>query len=228
MSDISEHSSRKKTRFAWSGATALLLATLICLLTACMALADGRYSSLVTSVKPAVGGVQVSVLGSDNQMRLANRSTVPVTVFGYQGDAVGRVLPDGTVQVNRASPSYWINQERMGGTAIPSDASVKAAPRWTTVNRTGVLMWHDHRMHWMGASPPPIVKDSGKRTRIFNYSVPITVGSTPGRVTGTLWWVGDGGGAPGWAIPALVILVIAGGLLVLLVRRRRAAEEQSR
>ena len=221
MSDISEHSSRKKTRFAWSGATALLLATLICLLTACMALADGRYSSLVTSVKPAVGGVQVSVLGSDNQMRLANRSTVPVTVFGYQGDAVGRVLPDGTVQVNRASPSYWINQERMGGTAIPSDASVKAAPRWTTVNRTGVLMWHDHRMHWMGASPPSAVKDAAKRTRVLDYVIPIRVGSAAGSISGTLWWLGAPKGTPLTPFIILIGVALLGAVGVFVIRRRR-------
>ena len=209
-------------------ATAVLVACVLCAVTPGQAAADARYSSVVTSVTPPVKGLKLTVLGSDNFMSLQNSSGSAITVTGYDGEPMGRILPDGSVQVNLKSPSYWLDQERMGTAPVPARANAKAAPQWKTVDKTGVLIWHDHRMHWMGASPPPIVKDSGKRTRIFNYSVPITVGSTPGRVTGTLWWVGDGGGAPGWAIPALVILVIAGGLLVLLVRRRRAAEEQSR
>ena len=208
-------------------ASALLLAVLAALVSSAGASADARYSSVVTAVNPVEPGVQVSVMGSDNQMRLANRSTVPVTVFGYQGDAVGRVLPDGTVQVNRASPSYWINQERMGGTAIPSDASVKAAPRWTTVNRTGVLMWHDHRMHWMGASPPSAVKDAAKRTRVLDYVIPIRVGSAAGTISGTLWWLGDPKGAPLTPFIILAGVALLGAVGVLAIRRRRGKNADS-
>ena len=209
-------------------AVAALAACLVAALLPGRAAADARYSSVITSVTPPVKGLKLTVLASDNFMRLQNSSGSVITVTGYDGEPMGRVLPDGSVQVNLKSPSYWLDQERMGTAPVPATANAKAAPQWNTVDKTGVLIWHDHRMHWMGTSPPPIVKDSGKRTRIFNYSVPIAVGSTPGRVTGTLWWVGDGGRPPGWAIPALVILVLGGGLLVILVRRQRAAEEQSK
>ena len=85
----------------------------------------------------------------------------------------------------------------------------------------------DARYSSVITSVTPPVKDTGKRAKIFDYAVPLVVGTTPAKVTGVLWWVGDGGGAPGWAIPAMVILVLAGVALIVVVRRRRARNEQA-
>jgi hypothetical protein len=72
--------------------------------------------------------------------------------------------------------------------------------------------------------PPPQVKDKGKRTKIFNWQVPIKVGATPGTVDGQLFWVPEEGTkTPLGAIVALVVVVFAGLALVFVVRRRRRA-----
>jgi hypothetical protein len=203
---------------------ALLFAVSACLSVPGVAAADQRYSSVVNNIRPATSGLQVTVLGSDSEMRLANRSGKDVAVVGYDGEELGRVLSDGSVQVNLTSPSYWLNQERMGGVNPPPSAKVGARPNWKTVNRTGVLIWHDHRMHWMGTGVPPAVKDQAKRTRVWNYKVPILVGGKPAAIDGTLWWVGQHEGAPIEAFIglALIIFVVLGSALV--VRRRRATE----
>lgn len=71
--------------------------------------------------------------------------------------------------------------------------------------------------------------DSGKRvvveerkTKVFDWEVPIRVGGRQGGVTGTLTWNGrpDDGFPKGAAI-ALAAVVVAGSLLVVVVRRRR-------
>ncbi|MCX6394162.1 MAG: hypothetical protein NTY57_04840 [Solirubrobacterales bacterium] len=214
-------------RLVGRGASALLLAVLSALVFSAGAFADARYSSVVTAVKPVEPGVKLTVLGSDSQMRLANYGSKVVTVLGYKGEAVGRVLPDGTVQVNLASPSYWLNLERSGGSSIPATAYAKAIPVWKEVNRTGVLVWHDHRMHWMGPSPPSAVKDAAKRTRVVDYVIPIRVGASAGTISGTLWWLGDPKGAPLTPFIILAGVALLGAVGVLAIRRRRGKNADS-
>ena len=201
---------------------ALLFAVSACLSVPGVAAADQRYSSVVNNIRPATSGLQVTVLGSDSEMRLANRSGMDVAVVGYDGDQLGRVLSDGSVQVNLTSPSYWLNQERMGGVNPPPSAKVGARPDWKTINRTGVLIWHDHRMHWMGTGVPPAVKDQAKRTRVWNYKVPILVGGKPVSIDGTLWWAGQDEGAPAGAFVCLALIVFVTLGAVFAARRRRA------
>ena len=50
----------------------------------------------------------------------------------------------------------------------------------------------DHRIHWMSPVVPPQVKDQEKRTKIFDWQVPIEVGSRRGAVAGELFWVASG------------------------------------
>ena len=197
---------------------AATVATTLALLGGAPASADPRYRSIVTSVRPSTPGLSVSVTGYDENLRLVNRSSKPVTVFGYRGDAIGRVLADGAVQVNASSPSYRLNQERSGMVSELPAADPRAPAHWQTVNRTGVLTWHDHRMHWMGGSPPPAVRDTATRLKIWDYRVPIRVGTAPGNISGSLWWVGAEDSEPAW--PFIVLGLVAAVLVVLIIRRR--------
>ena len=55
---------------------------------------------------------------------------------------------------------------------------------------------------------PPQVKDEDKRTKVFDWRVPIRVGSQPAQLTGTLFWQpATASGVPTAAIVALVVLV---------------------
>lgn len=183
---------------------------------------DPNFRSIPSGVMPAVAGVRVEAVNYDDALQLTNRSDRTVVIEGYDGEPYARLLPDGTVQVNRRSPATYLNDERYGGSPVPASASAEAEPQWRTVDRTGRLSWHDHRMHWMGSGRPPAVRDAGTRTKVFDYEIPLRVDGRPATIAGTLFWVGEpGGGMPAWAIVALLALAAAAVALVLIVRRRR-------
>ncbi len=181
-----------------------------------------NYRSNITKIVPSVHGLSLEVLEFADRLVLTNHTGKTVTVYGYQGEAYARVMADGTVQVNTRSPAYYLNQNFYGDVNVPSSASPTATPNWTVIDRTGQLEWHDHRIHWMSPAPPPQVKNKGKRTKIFNWQVPIKVGATSGTVDGQLFWVPEEGTkTPLAAIVALVVVVLAGLAFVFAVRRRR-------
>ncbi len=183
-----------------------------------------HYRSTITAVRPSVPGLSLQVLEFADRLQLTNHSGQTVTVYGYQGEPYARVLADGTVQLNTRSPAYYLNQNFFANVTVPASASPSAPPQWTTVDRTGQLEWHDHRIHWMSPSIPPQVKDQGKRTKIFDWQVPIRVGASTGAVSGELVWTPESGTkTPASAIAALAAIIVLGLLFVLFVRRRRAA-----
>lgn len=184
-----------------------------------------NYRSNITSVVPNVPGLSLEVLEFADRLVLRNNTGKTVTVYGYQGEPYARVLADGAVQVNTRSPAYFLNQNFYGNVNVPASASPTATPDWTVVDRTGELEWHDHRIHWMSPVLPPQVKDRSKRTKIFDWQVPIQVGAKPGVVAGQLFWVPEEGTkTPIGAIVALVAVALAGLVLVFVVRRRRRAD----
>jgi hypothetical protein len=156
---------------------------------------------------------------------MINRTGKTVAITGYEREPYARLRADGTVEVNRRSPTHYLNEERYGGTPVPNSADPEAPPRWQTVSRTGRFEWHDHRIHWMSKDTvPPQVKDEDERTKVFDWGVPIRVGSQPAQLTGTLFWQpATASGVPTAAIVGLVVLAAATLALFLVTRRRRAA-----
>lgn len=190
---------------------------------------DPNFRSVVTSIKPLAPGLTAEVLNYDSHLSLVNRTRQVVVVNGYdRGDQVARLLPDGTVQVNLLSPSYWLNQDRLGRAAVPASADRSAAPNWKTLDRTGRYTWHDHRIHWMGASSPPQVTNQATRTKLFGWQVPLTVGDRRTEIFGNLVWVGSQSNLPLAAVVAIVVLAVALAAAAFAVRwRSRATNEQS-
>ncbi len=181
-----------------------------------------NYRSNITQITPEVPGLHLEVLEFADRLLLRNQTGKTVTVYGYQNEPYARVLADGAVEVNERSPAYYLNQNFYGEVNVPSSASPTAAPDWVLVDRTGQFEWHDHRIHYMSPALPAQVKDKGKRTKIFNWQVPIAVGSKAAAVDGQLFWVPEQGTkTPVAAIVALVLIALAGLALVLVVRRRR-------
>jgi hypothetical protein len=181
-----------------------------------------HYRSTIARVTPALPGVTVSVLNYDDRLQLQNATDRTVVVFDYRGKPYARLLPDRSVEVNTNSEAYYLNDDRYGQVAVPK--GLGAQPRWKLVDRTGRFEWHDHRIHWMSTSDPPQLKDKNVRTHIFDWSVPIQVGTTRGAIAGSLTWVPFGGGSlPAGAIGALVALVVLSGVAAIVVRRRRDA-----
>jgi hypothetical protein len=181
-----------------------------------------NYRSNVTIVEPRVPGLGIQVLEFADRLQLTNHTGRTVTIYGYSNEPYARVLANGAVELNTRSPAYYLNQSFYGQVNVPASASAAATPQWTVVDRTGQLEWHDHRIHWMSPVPPPQVKDKGKRTKIFNWAVPIQVGARSGSINGQLFWAPEEGAkTPVGAIAALVAIALLGLALVIYVRRRR-------
>jgi MYXO-CTERM domain-containing protein len=207
---------------------ALALAATVVLVTAPAAAAhqgNPNYRSVVDSVTPAVKGLTLHVLNYDDRFELTNHSGRTVTVQGYDGEPYARVLADGTVEVNKRSPAYYLNDDRYADVKVPASADPKAPPQWSVVDRTGRLQWHDHRMHWMSQSLPPQVKDKSRRTKVFDYAIPLRVDAQRASVRGTLFWQpAEGGGAPVGMFIVLGALALIAIAAVAVVRRRRSGE----
>ncbi len=181
-----------------------------------------NYRSTITSVSPQASGLTLQVLQFSDRLLLRNETGRTVSIEGYEGEPYARVQPNGTVEVNTASPAYYLNQSFYGNVTVPPSATAKATPHWQVVDRTGQFEWHDHRIHWMSPALPPQVKDKGKRTLIFDWHVPIAVGAQKGTVAGQLYWTPESSSAPVAAIVVGGVIVLLGVLLVIVVRRRRA------
>jgi hypothetical protein len=181
-----------------------------------------NYRSVIDRVSPKLPGLRLQVLNLDDRLELQNTTGRTVVIKGYQGEPYARLLGDGTVEVNRNSPAFYLNGNRTSTGTVPANAKPGATPDWKVVDRAGRFQWHDHRIHWMSTITPKQVTDKSKRTKVFDWKVPMQVGRTSGSVDGTLFWAGTGGGgAPVGAIGALVAIALAGLAAVVVVRRRR-------
>jgi hypothetical protein len=181
-----------------------------------------EYRSFITAIDPHVAGLELQVLEFADRLQLTNHTGRTVTIYGYEHEPYARALANGTVEVNTHSPAYFLNQNFYGDVNVPSYATAQAAAHWVVVDRTGQFEWHDHRIHWMSPVTPPEVKDKGKRTKIFNWQVPIQVGAQKGNVKGELFWVPESSKTPTAAILALIVFCVLAVAFVLFVRRRRS------
>ena len=151
--------------------------------------ANFNFRSYITGVSPNPPGLSIEVLEFADRLLLRNHTGRTVTVYGYSGEPYARVLANGTTEQNVRSPAVYLNTNFYANVTVPPSANASAPPKWVVVDRTGSFEWHDHRIHWMSLVTPPQVKDKGRRTKIFNWSVPIAVASKTGAVSGQLFWV---------------------------------------
>lgn len=183
-----------------------------------------NFLSQVDAITPRGDGVTVDVLNRDDRLLLQNTSGEDVLIRGYANEPYARIDADGTVLVNRNSEAYYINDERDGNVPVPEGVSSEEPPVWEEVSRAGRFEWHDHRMHWMAEGDPENVTDPDRRTKVFDWEVPIEVGGQAGAITGTLFWTPvASSGLPLPAIFAFAALLVALCVAVVVVRRRRGA-----
>jgi hypothetical protein len=186
--------------------------------------ADADVVSELRGVRPPVDGLELEVAGGDRFLVLTNSTGEEVVVKGYDDEPYLRFLPNRVVQVNERSPSKYANEDRYALRPVPSTANSEAPPRWREVSENGSYRWFDHRIHLMEKGTPPQVKDEDKRTKIFDWSVPLTVGGDSGEVLGTLEWVpaSSSDASPLLFVGLGALALLIGGGAVLLIRRRRA------
>jgi hypothetical protein len=211
------------SRARWVG----LLAAFALLLPVPAASAHGgnpNFRSVINGVTPKVPEVSFQVLDYDSYMQLLDQHGHEVMIYGYEEEPYARILANGTVQVNQRSPATYLNDNRFAEVTVPPIANAKAPPLWKTVDESGTFIWHDHRMHYMSPDTPPQVTDKGRKTKIFDYAIPISVDGKKGDIDGTLFWVGSANASKLPFILIGIAIVLGGGVLVLFVRRRRPDE----
>lgn len=185
-----------------------------------------NYRSVIKKVTPSVPEVSFQVLNYDSYMQLEDQHGHEVLIYGYEGEPYARILKNGTVQVNKRSPALYLNESRFAEVTVPPIADAKAPPQWETFDHSGNFVWHDHRMHYMSPDLPPQVKDKGKKTKIFDYEIPLRIDGRKGHIDGTLYWVGPASTSKTPFIVAGIAIVLLGGLGVLILRRRRRGEDE--
>jgi hypothetical protein len=212
-------------------ASALVAAALVALSTSPAAVAHGGgaakgYGSMVTSVSPA-GSVDAVVLDGDDRLQLRVDDGRVVVITGYEGEPYLRFGPDGVFE-NVRSPAAYLNDDRYGKVELPDSADPDAPPEWERVAPGGrAFDWHDHRIHWMAATYPPVVaRDPSMAHHVFDWKVPGTIDGAPLTVAGSL----DYEPPPGESFPRillvpLVVLIVLGVGLVVLRHRRAGREE---
>jgi hypothetical protein len=193
-----------------------------------------NYETKLDAIRPAVRGLSVTTEGGDRYLVVKNDSGKTVSIAGYDDEPYLRFLPNGDVQANTNSPATYLNAIRFGtpeNVTIPRSALASSKVKWKKVASGGSYRWFDHRIHWMEKDPPPVVKDESKRTKIFDWQVPVKAGTTPVTLAGTLSWVptaaSSSGGLSGGAVAAIVagVIVLLALIALLLRGRRRAAAE---
>jgi hypothetical protein len=213
----------------WALPVAAIAVALACALAPAQALAHGgnpNFRSEIDSIQPSLpSGVSIEVLDYDSYFQLIDHGH-EVEIDGYNDEPYARIEKDGTVQVNEKSPATYLNDSRFEtDVKVPASADPHAAPEWKTVDHSGSFVWHDHRMHWMIVGQLPAqVKDKGKKTKIFDYEIPLHVDGKPTTIHGTLWWVGSTGTSKLPFVIAAIVIVLGGGALVLWLRRRRGGD----
>jgi hypothetical protein len=183
----------------------------------------------LTHVTPAVNGLTLTILDSDDRLELDNRTDKPIVIFGYQGEPY-LAFRDGKVYRNNHSPATYLNDDRFAQVELPSQADAKATPDWVEVGQRETYDWHDHRIHWMSRTlPPKIAAEKDKAKHVFDWTIPGTIGGRPLEIAGSLDYRPPSAGAPMPLIIAGIVIVVAGllALVLRLVPGRRSAPSSS-
>ncbi|NJC73810.1 hypothetical protein HC031_29455 [Planosporangium thailandense] len=194
---------------------------------------DAPYyrTEITGGVTPAVAGVTASVDPGGEWIELSNAGPATVVVLGYGGEPYLRLTPT-SAEENELSQTTYVNQTLFSA-SVPTaqaqpDSSV--APAWKRIGATGKVRWHDHRIHWMGATrPPAVAADPTHPHLVGNWTVHAIADGTPFEINGSLKWIGKTATATGksspvqaWLLTLLVgAVVVVGMLIIALVRTRR-------
>ena len=204
---------------------ALLAAVLAALVVCSAAAAHGGggalgFRSKVTGIKPDVSSVSITVLDYDDRLELRNETGKPLVILGYEGEPY-LAFRDGRVYRNDRSPATYLNDDRYGQVQLPAKADAKAAPEWKEVSPREDFDWHDHRIHWMSTTLPPMIQAAkDKPHHVFDWTIPARLDGKPLAIAGSLDYQPPPNKIPKPLIAILGLVVVGGGAAVWLRRRR--------
>ena len=107
------------------------------------------WQSTIISIAPSTDAVAIDVLNGGEAIRLTAQPGHTALILGYRNEPYLRITADGEVQANLKSPTWWSNKSGTGSGSIPDSADPAAEPEWETINSSGSVAWHDHRLHAM-------------------------------------------------------------------------------
>jgi hypothetical protein len=182
----------------------------------------------VTHVTPALSGLTLTILDSDDRLELDNRTGKPIVILGYQGEPY-LAFRDGKVYRNSRSPATYLNDDRFGQVELPSEANAKAAPDWVEVGQRETYDWHDHRIHWMSKTlPPRVAAAKNERHHVFDWAVPGTLDGRPLTISGSLDYEPPPSGKPTVLSVVAVLISVMGVVAIILryIRERRSGRAE--
>ena len=175
-----------------------------------------NFQTTLAALTPPVSGLSVTVIENGSRLELRNTTATEVVIAGYGGEPYARVGPGGAF-VNDNSPATYLNASRFSTTPVPAGVDPTKPPTWRQIDTEPVLRWHDHRIHWMLSTLPPVVAaDPGVPHRISSWTINLSYGGAPLTVAGTLGWVP---GPNPWPWVGLVVVIAAAVALVPLLAR---------
>jgi hypothetical protein len=176
-----------------------------------------NFTTVITSISPAVRGLQMRVDDLGNKLELDNNTGTTITVLGYQGEPYLRVGPSGVYE-NLRSPAVYLNRTRTGNVPVPRSANPALAPEWRRVEGGTRARWHDHRAHWLAPTYPPEVQaHPGSPHLVQRWTLGLVRDGTPITVRGVVEWIP---GPSPW--PWLATTVVLGALILALAFTRLA------
>ncbi|HWC36479.1 MAG TPA: hypothetical protein VG650_16855 [Mycobacteriales bacterium] len=174
-----------------------------------------NYRTTLVSVSPRLPGVSLRVVDDGLHVIACNTTPTPLVIDGYNGEPYLRVDARGAWE-NVHSPAVYLNASFTPG-AVPKLADATATPQWKRIGSGDSVMWHDHRLHWMGTSPPAQVqRDPGAYNLISTWQINGRYGDQRLRAIGELAWVPPPDPA-GWLV---VAAVLAAAVAAAAIRRR--------
>jgi predicted lipoprotein with Yx(FWY)xxD motif len=176
-----------------------------------------NYRSTLVSLTPHLPGVSAEVVDDGLHVIVSNDTSTPLVIFGYAGEPYLRVDSAGSWD-NARSPAVYLNKGFVPG-AVPAVADAAAHPRWQRISSGDSVIWHDHRLHWMGTSPPAQVQaDPHQVNLISDWQISGWYGRRPVTLDGTLSWV-PGPSPAGWLAVAGLIATVTAAVLAWSRRR---------
>jgi len=174
-----------------------------------------NYRSTLIGVAPSPPGLKVRVVNLGSDLEVTWTGATQLVILGYQGEPYLRIGPGG-VSRNRLSPATYLNATRSLG-AIPPFADYQAPPDWVQLSGGRTVIWHDHRIHWMGGpTPGPVAVAPGSFHHVVTWKVQMELGSKPIVVSGSLDWVPA---SSPWPWVAVVVVLAALGIVAGASRR---------
>jgi hypothetical protein len=181
----------------------------------------GTNQTEVTSIRPRVPGLQVTVTKDGSWVSLTNTGSAPVLVLGYEGEPYLRVDPTGSWRNARSSTALLAESATHGNPA--ETVTVDQAPHWVRLSTRPTVGFHDLRVpttstgRHLGSSSAPRV--------ITSWSLPMRVGHQDVTVRGTLSWRPTP--APkGWIILLSVASLAFFALLGMAMRHEKNQQRQ--